>query len=262
MSSEVDFGEYEGIGGAGFEGLGVSDLKIPSISVLQTNSPECDTRNGVKGAVAGHFYVKTTEEIIDGANGFNFVLLKSQHAVTEWRPRESGGGLVGVHEPGSEAFRFAIEQNRFGQKNIDPESGNVYVETFYLTILRLNDDLTLMSPLPYLLPLASTKIDTYKKFMTRILMFNQTHGGNIPRHAFAIKATTVPAQNAKGKFYALKFGTANEDVKTSLIGPKTDTFKLIHQQYTDTANQNDIKLLAQSDTTTNSSVTDAEEIPF
>jgi len=261
-SKNVDLSVYGEYAGEGFENVGAGDLKIPIISVLQTNSPQCDHRTGVPDAKPGDFYVDVTQTLIPGEEGFEFIICDVRHVFVEWKPRESGGGLVDVYPMGSEMFMWAASNNKIGEKLFNPRAkGNQLVETYYIHLLMMQNG----EPLgEFLLPLASTKIDAYRRLMTQVSLFLRARQ-SIPRYAFKFKAATEFRENPKGKFYTVKFSPANGELNQSLINPTTDQdmFKLARDTHK-RAVAVDVKAISAS--TSQSSVRegamDADEVPF
>ncbi len=94
----MDFGEDAGLG---MENTTADEFTIPFITVLQTNSPQCDENEGsyIPGAKAGMFYNTGTGELINGKDGFIFVPVARDHNFAEFTPRNLGGGFVGTHAP-------------------------------------------------------------------------------------------------------------------------------------------------------------------
>ena len=90
-----DYGEQAG---AGYEGTTTDDFAIPYLNLLQAMSPEvAEDGSKLEGASAGMMVNSVTKELYDGKKGLVFVPCSTSHVFVEWRPRDSGGGIVARH---------------------------------------------------------------------------------------------------------------------------------------------------------------------
>lgn len=109
--------------------IGMKDIAVPFLYVLQTNSPQAngDHAKYVRGATAGMIYLSVIEKAFEGREkGILIVPCHYQRNLTEWKPRESGGGIVKVHEADSAILKQATPN----EKGIPALSnGNLLVET-------------------------------------------------------------------------------------------------------------------------------------
>lgn len=82
-----------------------ADNIVPLIYVLQPLSPAVNRRNPayVEGAEPGAFWLRgAARPIVPGEPGILVQPCYFEKNWTEWRPRESGGGLVSVYEAGDD----------------------------------------------------------------------------------------------------------------------------------------------------------------
>ena len=86
--------DYGGDAGAGFEGTKSSDLSIPFLNVLQSNSPAVAEGRLKNGDIAN----SVTGEIYAGETGVPFQPVHHEHKFVKWRPRDAGG------DPGNVPF--------------------------------------------------------------------------------------------------------------------------------------------------------------
>jgi len=167
-----------------------------------------------------------------------------QHVFVEWRPRDEGGGIVGVHQPGSEIVTTAIAANaasiaagensrkkagkmRFGEF-YTPE-GNELSETFYVYAVVLDEN---DSPEGFIVvPFNSTAIKHYKKkFINRVRYCLVDDGtgrkGNPPMFAHRVVLTTAQEANDDGTWfnYAIQFAVDN-NVQQSLMTPDNPAYQ-------------------------------------
>ncbi len=219
-----DYGEDAGLG---YENTDQSDFAIPFLSVLQTNSPECEKNHDrrIEGAEAGLLFNTVTKELFDGDAGLVVVPCDTSHVFTEWVPRDEGGGggagFRGIHEIDSDLVKAcklaAAESGAFGK--LPTEDKTELVETFYIFGLLL-DDVDSTEPAAFvMIPFTSTKIKVYKGLLYRLRMFK----GNPPLFAHRVRISSVADSNKKGNFYNFKAEPAVEnDVGASLIPPTLD----------------------------------------
>lgn len=198
---------------AGYEDTTAADYAIPFLSVLQTNSPQVEKGDErIKGAEAGHLFNTVSQELIDGAAGVIFVPCMTAHTFVEWKPRDQGGGYVGVHEINSDLVKACqAESTEFGKLTTD--EGTQLVETFMLYGLLLRDFNALEFEMT-MISFSSTKIKKYRQIMYRMRM---TPG--VPLFANRLRITTVPEKNNKGSFWNFKIEPAAESMKASLLPP-------------------------------------------
>lgn len=213
-----DYGEY---GGEGFEGTSSSDLSIPFLAVLQSNSPVVEEEE-VEGAKAGMLYNTVTREIISGEDGVVFLPVHKDVAYVEWIPRDSGGGFVGLFDPQSAEVKKAIADNggnRIGKLKL--ENGNELIETHYVYGLLLDpsgQETTGFAVLSF----TSTKIKPCRDWFTAMY----TLKGKPPLFANRAVLKTVKQKNEKGTFYNFRIDPLKATWKDSLINPKEEAHLL------------------------------------
>ncbi len=222
--AKYDYGEDAG---AGYENTDQSDFAIPFLSVLQTNSPECEKAHDrhIQGAEAGMLFNTVSKELIDGSAGVVLVPCDTSHVFVEWVPRDEGGGggagFRGIHEIDSDLVKAckaaAAESGAFGK--LPTEDKTELVETFYVYALLLPAVDSAEVAEFVMVPFTSTKIKKYKGIMYRLRMFK----GNPPLFAHRVRLTSVPDSNKKGNFYNFEVQPAvDNDVGESLIPPTLD----------------------------------------
>lgn len=117
--------------GAGVDSMGMDDVAVPYLYVLQTNSPQVnpDSDSYIEGAKAGMFFNNVTNEIYDGRNeGLIVIPCAYERKYVEWVPRDSGGGYVADHDIES----GILSETTPNEKGIPClASGNLIVETAY-----------------------------------------------------------------------------------------------------------------------------------
>lgn len=203
---------YGELAGQGFETMSSSDLSIPFLSILQSNSPVVEN-DEVEGAKSGMLYNTVNREVLDGEKGLVFQPCHKDHAYVEWVPRDAGGGFVAVHTPNSDVVAATIAHNnnqRYGKLKM--ENGNELIETHYVYGLVLNEDGSETEDFA-VLSFTSTKITPVKNWFTAMYKLK----GQPPLFANRARIRTVKQKNDKGSFYNFRIDPLKPTWKESLI---------------------------------------------
>ena len=151
-----------------YEGAGLSskseDNLVPIITLLQDLSPQAKARDPeyVEGAVPGSIFIKSTNLLISGEEGFLFQPCSFRTAVVEWVPRDSGGGLVASYETmPTDAVSYINEKGKSLWKSA---AGNDLVETRYHSGYLEYGDIRM----PAVLSFSSTGHSVSKGWMTQM----------------------------------------------------------------------------------------------
>lgn len=207
--------DYGADSGSGFEGTSGSDLSIPFLQVLQSNSPQVED-NKPEGAVAGMLFNTVTGELVKGS--VNFLPVLKQDAYVEWVPRDQGGGFVGMHTLDAPEVKAAIAANggdRF--KKLVNAKGNDLIETHYMYGLLLDESGTQTQGFA-VLAFSSTKIKPFRDWTTAMYMLK----GRPPLFANRASISTVKQKNDKGSFFNFSITPLRDTWAESLINPQTE----------------------------------------
>lgn len=100
--------------GKGSENVTSNDISIPYLSILQALSPQVQegAPEYIEGAKAGHFFQNVNFYTFDGKTGVEVVPCAYDRKILEWIPRDSGGGLVGVHDVNTHLLREATPNDK------------------------------------------------------------------------------------------------------------------------------------------------------
>lgn len=151
------WGDYSG-GDTGFENTDRSELAIPFINLLQSNSEMVEAGD----AKAGQFYNNVMETVVDD---MIIVPVARQRVFVEWIPVDDGGGLVGIHEPDSEFVVGAIKANEGSSRDLKVNDGkHDLVETIYLYSLVQGADGEFERAV---VSFSSSKLKKYRQFFTK-----------------------------------------------------------------------------------------------
>lgn len=216
-----DYGDHAG---EGFEGTKGTDLSIPFINLLQSNSPEVEDQT-IEGAKAGMMLNTVTGELIPEA-GFVFLPVHKEEAWVEWVPRTRGGGFVQLHDPNGEVVQEAIKAN--GGSRIPPKGSdgkrvsfkvgeNELIETYYMYGLILNDEGTEADSFA-VLSFSSTKIKPYRDWLTSMYLLK----GKPPIFANRARIKSTKQKNESGTYHNFLISPLRETWVKSLIDPKSE----------------------------------------
>jgi hypothetical protein len=208
--------DYGSDQGAGFENTKGSDLSIPFIQVLQSNSPQVE-QNNPEGAKSGMLFNSVTKEMTDGREGIPFLPCHREDSYVEWTPRDNGGGLVDRHDPSSEIVKKAIaaSDKKFGKLRL--ANGNDLVQTSYvygLTLNKAGDEVEAFA----VVSCSGTKLKPFKAWFTDMYMIK----GQPPLFAHRTIIKSVDDSNKKGKFKNFEFVPLKGTTKGSMINPVTE----------------------------------------
>lgn len=226
-----DYGEDAGLG---FEGTTREDYAIPFLVVLQALHPQCEKGNAkhIEGAEAGMILNTVTNDLYDGDEGIVVIPVHRAHKFIEWVPRDSGGGLVAIHEPDSEFVRDARRANKkFGRIEL-PESGTELTESFSVFAIHVREEGVLEQ---VLINFGSSMIKTYKQWMTRMGSIQiKVKGQTIrpPMWAHRYRLVTKLNKNKKGSWYAWSIGfdgNSAEEARLAMDHPQYIEAKAFRQ---------------------------------
>lgn len=115
---------------SGLENLGLSDLGIPFVLILQGLSPQC--REGdpkyIDGAKAGLLFNNLSLKLVDSRKAdLKVIPCAYNKKWVEWKPRESGGGWVGQDDTDVRVK----DCSRSDKGQFVLPNGNLLVETAY-----------------------------------------------------------------------------------------------------------------------------------
>ncbi len=219
--------DYGDDAGAGFEGTKSTDLSVPFLAILQSNSPQVVDKDPV-GCESGMLYNTVTKQFWPGegptAEGVIFIPVHKEQVYVEWVPRLLGGGMVGMHDPDGAVVKKAIEDNdgnAFGKLHCpdsrpDAKSGaeNDLVQTFYVYGLFLDEDGVSTTGFG-VVSFTSTKIKPYRDWITAMY----TLKGKPPMFANRAILRTVKQKNDSGTFFNFRIDPFGVTWTKSLINP-------------------------------------------
>lgn len=179
--------------------LGLQDIAVPYLYVLQSNSPQCnpDHPKYINDAKAGMLYLTNVEKIYDGRDvGLSVVPCYYERLVTEWVPRNAGGGLVASHDPDAEVVKQGVWKEIDGKKQLVLPNGHNLIETGYHYMLVFLPDRKIW--MQAIAPFKSTALKVSRRMNSTIstTMIPGTEK-KAPRFLYRWHMTTVREQDSQ-----------------------------------------------------------------
>lgn len=156
----LDFAEQDA--GSGFEEADQSSYAIPFLRLLQKGSPQCDEDSPSydENARPGMILNTASGELFDGGEGVQVVPCYYKRVFIEWKPRETGGGIVAEHSPSDPIV---------GTTRRDPKNGrDLLPNGNYLEDTRNHYVLVLVGDewYPAVVSMSATQLKKSRKWMT------------------------------------------------------------------------------------------------
>lgn len=168
---------------------------IPFLTILQSNSPQCDEDDAayIEGAKKGLIYNTVNREMYKEIDVFPCFFSRQ---FIEWIQRKDGGGLVAKHNPEDHPHYEITEID--GKFVWLMENGHTLVDSRQHYVLYRVEGVETWSPA--LMTLASSQIKNSKRLMT--VMGEGRRNGRL----FAFPFTTKGESNDKGSWSGWDFG--------------------------------------------------------
>jgi len=199
--------QFQDAAGCGFEDTTAEDFSIPFLFILQSNSKQCKKSEGeyIKGAEEGMLFDTVSNAIFDGEAGLDLLICGYRRVFMEWRPRNEGGGLRGIHSvaDGLKMLRSCSKNDK--GKDVLP-NGNELMDTRELYLMYRHPETGDMHHA--IVSASSTQIKKAKKLMSVLqgIHFPAPDGTKFQAPIFShwVHATTVPESNEQGSWMGWK----------------------------------------------------------
>jgi len=199
-------------GAVGNESVGVEDIVIPRLGLIQSLSPEVDDSDPkyIEGAKPGDFFNSLTREVYASPVSVVFVDRKKEYTV--FKKRSAGGGFRGSFNSEAEA-KIAI------QTGDDPIDQMEIIETATNFGLILNADNKVISEI--VIPMTSTKLKVDRQINSMIRLRGAARFASV----FFLESTKE--KNDKGTFYNIK-ATIGPWVSPDIAAAAKQMYDAIH----------------------------------
>lgn len=210
VMSPEEIAELAALSGAGLEKVSTADMALPFLTILQTNTPEAIKRNPeyVEGAEPGMIYNTLTKALYP--EYVDFVASAYVTRYTEWKPRDSGGGLVRDWGEDGSMYDRCVEDER--RRRVTPTGTNIVkAATFFGQIVPSQERA--------IIAMSSTQLKKGRQWvsisMNEKVMDPRTKTLFTPPLFYRVyRLTTVAESNEKGDWFGWK------------ITPHKEVFKL------------------------------------
>ena len=187
------------VAGAGLDDLDQSS-KMPLLNIIQQMSPQINPQKDqyIEGAKAGDIFFAPTSQVLEQPIEFLPVALKTVYV--EWKPRDLGGGMVGVHPLDIRGRKdLGYEQGRKTKYDEWLGENELKKTTYVLGLIELDGEQT-----EAMLALTSTGQRIARKLQEDIGKFRYT--GKLKDvapfvYSRSFKITASYEENAKGEGY-------------------------------------------------------------
>ena len=172
---DVEVIDYAADAGAGMEDMGMDDIVVPLLMLLQKGSPQVSDLKPeyIDGAKAGMFFNKATNDVY---NGPIFIIPCFYTKVyMEWKPKREG--LAGIHSISSNILQNCTPNDRGGY---DTPNGNALSLTAqYFSLLLGSKEDMLDEPYPVVLSMYSTGLKKSRAWNSAIKNLREKDGNGI-----------------------------------------------------------------------------------
>jgi len=186
--------------GVGLENTSAEDYAIPFISILQALSPQLNKQEGkyIKGAEQGQIFNNVTNEVVDGEEkGIQVVPVGFKFTIVEWKPRESGGGIVAIYD--RDNAPDDAEKDAKG-RDVRP-NGNSLVSTGTHYVLLVKEDGSFEQAVISMSSTQLKKSRRWNSLMAQITMRGPNGMFTPPTYSHQYRLKTVPESNNNGSWY-------------------------------------------------------------
>lgn len=176
------------------------DNIVPTIRVLQANSPECNAQHPkfVVGAEPGAFLYKSAHPMIIKANpGLEFIPSVLSLKWLEFRPRHTGGGFAGSHSEQPIDARL-VEDQESGRKFWRVSNRNEVAEFRFRYGYLVHPDLGLLACALQFTGTGHSDCRAWEALMNELIT---DKGKKLPAWTATYRIITRPKTNAKGTWF-------------------------------------------------------------
>jgi hypothetical protein len=125
--------------GQGLQGIGVDDLAMPFMKILQKGSPECDKEDPLYNpeASAGLFINSVSGKLY---GDFVCIPCAYEKQYLEWKPKTAGGGLEAIHDVPTGLSLLATCTRNEKKKDVLPNGNILVTSAMHYVGIRIGND--------------------------------------------------------------------------------------------------------------------------
>lgn len=177
--------------GAGTEDMGMDDVAVPYLYILQSGSPQVDSDSDayIEGAKAGMFYNNVSGEIFDGREeGIVVIPCAYERKYVEWIDRDSGGGGYVADHGIDSGIMNETTPNAKGIPVL--KNGNLIIETAYHYVYMKNPNNGIWEEI--IIPMKSTMLKKSRRWnKTLVATLIPGTSNRAPRWLYPYRLKTV-----------------------------------------------------------------------
>lgn len=188
--------EMEADAGDGMQNVTTQDMAIPFLRILQKMSPQLSKRDGayVAGASEGDIINTVTGQLWEANEGLVVIPCDFNFKIIEWRPRDTGGGLVAVYDRDDRL----PEHTKDDRGRLVTKDGNYLEDTAEHFVLIVNEDGSCEQAL---IAMSSTQLKHSRKWNSLIAQRTISTSEGVkpaPRYSAMYRLKTQGEENAQG----------------------------------------------------------------
>lgn len=194
----------------GMEGMDATDMSIPFLAIVQSNSPQRHRNHEkfIKDAEEGDIFNTVSGELFESVR---VVPCRYVKQFIEWIPRDAGGGFVAAHERHAPIIQTAVLN---GRRQLMLPNGNNLVETATFYCMQVVDD----GYYPVVLSMTSTQLKKARRWNTVMQQRKLKHAksGNLfspPMFAYCYTIGTCDESNDQGQWKGFTIDLEGERVE-------------------------------------------------
>ncbi len=176
--------------GDGTQSMTSEDLAIPFLRILQQMSPQLAKRDGafIKGAEEGMLFNTVTGQLWDGDEGVVVIPCGYNFRILEWKPRDSGGGIVNTFTREDELPSYSTDNER---KQMITDEGNLLSDTAEHFVMIVHPDGTVEQALMSMSSTALKKSRRWNSLMKQQTIITSEGQKTMPSYGKMYRAKTM-----------------------------------------------------------------------
>ena len=214
----------------GFEHTQDTDLGIPFLAILQDGSPQIKKSDPnyalkkIEGAGPGDIVNSIANVVVHKQGGapIQFVPCTHERLYVEWKPRESGGGMVKVHK--NAAITLECVRDERGRDVL--KGGNIIMTTSYFYGLLLDEA---GERKPVVIGMTSTQLKKARQWLNMMTALKMTSASGQkftpPMFSHIYALSTVAEANAEGSWFGWQIRMSGPLTDQELIKKALETAK-------------------------------------
>lgn len=221
--------DWSQTGATGFESVQRADLGIPFLAIIQKGSPQVDKSHKdyatkrIEGAETGDIMNNVSNVVVASpGEPVQFVPCSFQKLWAEWKPRNSGGGMVRAHT--SELVLSECTKNDKKQ-DVLPNGNIVYTTAYFYGIALIDGE-----RVPCVIGMTSSQLKKSRQWLNMMMTMKMVKPGTQdkftpPMFSHTYLLSTVAESNTEGNWFGWLIQLGQEVKDPVLIAESMDWCK-------------------------------------